>query len=138
MNQDINSFDKVDDELQDDWLNDNLKLIQMEPPQNFTKKVIEQIEVKPNPLSNSPIFWILAVIPAVMLIWFILFALNTVSVNYQFNLNFIPNISSLISLYALSKYVLMIVVGGLFFIGLDYFLNKGLSHRESFFSFMIV
>ncbi len=138
MNQDLNNFDKVDEELQDKWLNENLKLIQIDPPKDFTNKVMEQIEIKPNPLSNSPLLWILAVVPASILIWIILFSLNGLNLSNQVNLSFIPDVSKIISLYELSKYVLMILLGGLFFIGLDFFLNKRLEHKESFFSFMVV
>jgi len=138
MNQDINNFDRVDDELQDDWLKNNLNLIQMEPTQNFTKKVVEQIEINPNTLSNSPLFWILAIIPATFLVWLAIYALNTINFSDQLGLDFLPKISSMISLFTLSKYVLMVVFGGLFFIGLDYFLSKRISHRESFMSFLLV
>ncbi|NOU18504.1 MAG: hypothetical protein HOO91_13185 [Bacteroidales bacterium] len=138
MNQDLNNFDKIGDELHDDWLTDNLKLIQIEPPQNFTQKVIKQIEVEPNPLSNSPLFWILAIVPCVLLVWLMLYALNLASITYQIKLDFLPNISSIISFLALSKYALMIASGGLFFIGLDYFLSKLISKRESFFSCLLV
>jgi len=139
MNQDLENIDKVNDEFQDDWLNQNLKLIQIDPPIDFTKKVIEQVEIKPNPLSNSPLFWILATVPTVILLWFIFFTLNGLSQEYQqINLNFIPDISKIITFYQLSKYVLMVVLGGLFFIGLDYFLNKRLSGRESLYSFLMV
>jgi hypothetical protein len=138
MNEIINNFNKVDEELHDDWLNENLKLVQVEPPLDFTKKVMEKVEVKPNPLSNSPIFWILAIVPGIFLVWLIMYALNTVGVNYQTNLDFIPKVSNLVTLTTLSKYVIMIVIGGLFFIGLDYFLSNRLLHRETFFSFLIV
>jgi hypothetical protein len=138
MNQNINNFDGVDDELQDDWLNENLKLIQKDPPQGFTGKVVEQIEPVQNPLGNSPLFWILAAVPGMFLIWIIVFIINSLNVNYQLNLNYLPNITSEISLFTLSKYVLMITIGGLFFIGLDYFLNKRLLHKGSFFSFILV
>jgi hypothetical protein len=138
MNQNLNNFDKIGDELHDDWLTNNLKLIQIEPPQDFTKKVIEQIEIKSNPVSNSPLFWILVMVPCVLLVWLMLFALNLASITYQIKLDFLPNISSIISFLALSKYALMIVSGGLFFIGLDYFLSKHISKRESFFSFLLI
>jgi hypothetical protein len=138
MNENINDFDKVKEGLQDDWLSDNLKVLQMEPPQDFTKKALEQIEIKPNPLSNSPVFWILAVVPSLFLVWLALFAINSLNISNKLNLNFLPKVSSLMSLTELSRYSIMIVVGGLFFIGLDYFLNKRLSHRESFFSFLVV
>jgi len=138
MNKNLENIELGNDELQDDWLTQNLKLTQLEPSLDFTQKVIEQIEVKPNPLSGSPIFWVLAVIPAVVLLWLLLYTLGNVNASYQLNLNFIPNISNLISLYTLSKYVLMITFAGLFFIGLDHFMSKGLSHKQSFFSFMLV
>jgi hypothetical protein len=138
MNQDLNNLDKAHDEFHDDWLTDNLKLIQIEPPQNFTKKVVAQIEIEPNPLSNSPLFWILVIVPCILLVWLMLYALNLASITYQIKLNFLPNISSIISFSALSKYALMIASGGLFFIGLDYFLSKHLLKRESFINFMFV
>ena len=138
MNQNINNFDKIDDELQDDWLNDNLNLIQIEPPHDFTKKVVAQIEIKPNPLTSSPLFWILAVIPSTFLVWLAIYALNTISISDQLGLGFLPKISSMISLFTLSKYVLMVVIGGLYFIGLDYFLSKRISHKESFVNFLLV
>jgi len=138
MNQDLNNSVRVNDELQDNWLNDNLKLIQVEPPLGFTQQVLEKIELKPNPLSNSPIFWILAVIPGTFLVWLVVYALNALSVSFPLMVDFLPKISNSIPLFVLSKYVLMIVIGGLFFIGLDYFLNRRLSHRESFFSFILV
>jgi hypothetical protein len=138
MNENINNFDKVDEELHDDWLNENLKLVQVEPPLDFTKKVMEKVEVKPNPLSNSPVFWILAIVPGIFLVWLIMYGINTVGVSYQSNLDFIPKVSNLVTLTTLSKYVIMIVIGGIFFIGLDYFLSNRLSHRESFFNFLVV
>lgn len=138
MNQDLENIELGNDELQDEWLTQNLKLTQLEPPLDFTQKVIEQIEIKPNPLSGSPLFWILTAIPAVVLMWLILYTLGTVNTSYQLNLSFIPKISSLISLYSLSKYVLMITFAGLFFIGLDHFMSKGLSHKHSLFSFVLV
>jgi hypothetical protein len=138
MNENINDFDKVKEGLQDEWLSDNLKVLQMEPPLDFTKKVLEQIEIKPNPLTNSPVFWILAVVPSIFLGWLALFALNSLNISAKFNLSFLPKASNLLSLTDLSKYSIMVVLGGLFFIGLDYFLNKKLSHRESFFSFLVV
>lgn len=138
MNQDLNNFDKIGDELHDDWLTENLKLIQIEPPQNFTKKVIEQIEIEPNPLSNSPLFWILVIVPFVLLVWLVLYALNLANTSYQFRLDFLPNISNIISLLVLSKYALMIAAGGLFFIGFDYFLSKFISKRESLSCFLSV
>lgn len=138
MNQDLNNFDRISDELHDDWLTDNLKLIQIEPPQNFTEKVVKQIEIEPNPLNNSPLFWILAIIPCVLLIWLVLYALNLANTTYQFRMDFLPNISNIISFLALSKYALMIVAGGLFFIGLDYFLSKQISKRESFTNLILV
>ena len=137
MNQDFDNIEKVDDELHDEWLSQNLKYIQVDPPKDFTSNVIEKIEIKPNPLSGSPIFWILAVIPITFLVWLLFFSLG--STNHNFGINHsIPNVSSIISIYELSKYVLMVVTGGLFFIGLDYFLSKQLSHKKSFFSFMFV
>lgn len=138
MNEDLNNIEKVNDEFQDAWLTENLNLTILEPPQDFTKKVMEQVEVKPNTLSGSPLFWILAILPATILVWLILFVLGTLNSSYDFNLSFIPNISKFISFYAISKYAIMITIGGLFFIGLDYMLNKQLSHRESFFSFLVV
>jgi hypothetical protein len=138
MNQDLENIEMVNDELHDEWLTQNLKFTQIEPSHDFTKKVMEQIEVKPNPLNGSPLFWVLAAIPGVVLLWLILFTLGTLNSSYHLNLNFIPNISNFISLYSLSKYVLMITLAGLFFIGLDHIMSKGLSHRESFFSFMLV
>ncbi len=138
MNQDLNNFDKIGDDLHDAWLSDNLKLLQIEPPKDFTKKVIAQIEIKPNPLSNSPLFWILAMIPCVLTLLLFFYALNFANTTYQFRLDFLPNISNIISLLVLSKYALMIAAGGLFFIGLDYFLNKHISKRESFSSFLLV
>lgn len=138
MNQDINNSNKVNDELHDDWLTDNLKLTIIEPPQDFTKQVLEKIEIKPNPITNSPIFWILASVPGVFLVWLAVYALNILSTTYQISLDFVPNVSSIITLYVLSKYVIMFIIGGLFFIGLDYFLNKRLTHRESFFNFLLV
>lgn len=137
MNQDLENFDKVDNELQDDWLNQNLKFIQIDPPKDFTKNVIEQIEIKPNPLNNSPIFWILAIVPTAIILWLVLFSVSSLSNDYHFNIS-IPDVSGIISFYQLSKYVLMVVFGGLFFIGLDYFLNKQLLKKQSFFSFMMV
>lgn len=138
MNQDLNNLDKIHDEFHDDWLTDNLKLIQIEPPLNFTQKVVKQIEVEPNPLSNSPLFWILVITPCLLLVWLMLYALNLASITYQIQLDFLPNISSIISFSALSKYALMIASGGLFFIGLDYFLSKHLLKRESFISFLLI
>ncbi|NVO08361.1 MAG: hypothetical protein HXX16_00200 [Bacteroidales bacterium] len=138
MNQNLNNFDKIGDELHDDWLSGNLKLTRIEPPLDFTKNVIERIEKKPNLLSNSSIFWILAIVPFILLVWLMLYALNLASITYQFRLDFIPNISNVVSFSVLSKYVLMIAFGGLFFIGLDYFLSKYISKRESFFSFLLV
>jgi len=138
MNQDFNNIEKENDDLQDVWLTENLKFTQLEPSLGFTQKVIEQIEVKPNPLNGSPLFWILAVIPVTILLWLILFTLGDLNSSYHFNLSFIPNISSYISLYTLSKYVLMITLGGLFFIGFDLILNKGLAHHRFFFSFFLV
>lgn len=138
MNQDYNTFEKVDDEFQDDWLNQNLKFIQLDPPKDFTKKVVEQVEIKPNTLSNSPMFWMLVSVPSAILIWFLLYSIYSINISYQINLTFIPNVSKIIPFYILSKYVLMIVFSGLFFFGLDYFLNKRLLEKQSFFSFMIV
>lgn len=138
MNQDYNTFEKVDDEFQDDWLNQNLKFIQLDPPKDFTKKVVEQVEFKPNTLSNSPMFWILVSVPSAILVWFLLYSIYSINISYQINLTFIPNVSKIIPFYILSKYVLMIVFSGLFFFGLDYFLNKRLLEKQSFFSFMMV
>jgi len=140
MNTDSNNIEKIDDEfqLQDNWLADNLKLTQLEPSKDFTKKVVEQVIVKPNPLSGSPLFWILATIPSVILIWLILFFLSSVNLGNHLNLNFLSNIVNTISLYSLTKYILMVTFAGLFFIGLDYFLSKRLLHKESFFSFMLI
>jgi len=140
MNTDNINIEKIDDEsqLQDNWLADNLKLTQLEPSKDFTKNVVEQVFVKPNPLSGSPLFWILAVIPSVILIWLILFFLSSANLGGHFNLSFISSIVNAISIYSLTKYVLMVTFAGLFFIGLDYFLNKRLLHRESFFSFMLI
>lgn len=135
MNEDYNNIDKENDGLQDDWLTQNLNITQIEPPLDFTQKVMEQIEVKQNPLKGSPIFWILAVIPGVILLWLVLYSLGSLNISY---LDFIPKVSNLISIYSLSKYVLMITFGGLFFIGIDHFINKRLSHRESYFSFLLV
>ncbi len=135
MNQDFNNIDKEHDELQDDWLTQNLNITQIEPPLDFTHKVMEQIEVKPNPLNGSPLFWILVAIPSVILLWLVLYTLGSMNISY---LNFVPKVSNLISIYSLSKYLLMITFGGLFFIGIDYFINKQLSHRESYFSFLLV
>jgi hypothetical protein len=138
MNQNLDNIEKVNDELHDGWLTENLTFAQLEPPQNFTQKVMEQIEVKPNPLSNSPLFWILAVVPVAILLWLILSTLGDLNSSYHFNLNFIPNISSYISLYTLCKYVLMTTLAGLFFIGFDLILNKGITHHKSFFTFLLV
>lgn len=138
MNQDLNNLNKTRDEFHDDWLTDNLKLIQIEPPQDFTQKVVKQIEVEPNPLSNSPLFWILVIVPFVLLVWLVLYALNLANTTYQFRLDFLPNISNIISLLVLSKYALMIVAGGLFFIGLDHFLSKHILNRESFINFLLI
>jgi len=138
MNDNISNLNEVREEFQDNWLSENLKSLQMEPPQDFTRKVMEQIEIKPNPLSNSPLFWILAVVPSFFLIWLAVYALNTLNASYQVNLNFLPKVSSLVSISTLSRYSIMIVAGGLFFIGLDHFLNKRLSHRESIFNFLLV
>jgi len=138
MDQDLNNLDKAHDEFHDDWLADNLKLIQIEPPQNFTQKVVKQIEVEPNPLTNSPLFWILVIVPFVLLVWLVLYVLNLANTTYQFRLDFLPNISNVISLLVLSKYALMIASGGLVFIGLDYFLSKHLLKRESFINFLLI
>ena len=140
MNTHSNNIEKIDDEFQfqDNWLADNLKLTQLEPSKDFTKKVVEQVIVKPNPLSGSPLFWILATIPSVILIWLILFFLSSVNLGNHLNLNFLSNIVNTISLYSLTKYILMVTFAGLFFIGLDYFLSKRLLHKESFFSFMLI
>lgn len=138
MNQDSNNSKKVNDELHDEWLVENLPFAQLEPPQDFTRNVMEQVEVKPNPLNGSPIFWILAIIPGMILIWLILFTLGAVNSNYHLNLDFIPSISSYISLYSLSKYVIMVTIGGLFFIGFDHFISKKLLQRESYFSILLV
>ncbi len=135
MNNDFNSIGKENDGLQDDWLTQNLNITQLEPSTDFTQKVMEQIEIKPSSLNGSPLFWILVTIPGVILLWLILFTLGTLNSNY---LSFIPKVANLISIYALSKYVLMITFGGLFFIGVDHFINKRLSHRESYFSFLLV
>lgn len=140
MNTDSNNFEKIDDEFlfQDNWLEDNLKLTQLEPSKDFTKKIVDQVIVKPNPLSGSPLFWILAIVPSVFLIWLILYFLSSMNLGNHFNLSFLSSFVNGISLYTLTKYVLMVTFGGLFFIGLDYFLSKRLSHRESFFSFMLI
>ena len=140
MNTDSNNIEKIDDEFQfqDNWLEDNLKLTQLEPSKDFTKKIVEQVIVKPNPLSGSPLFWILAIVPSVFLIWLILYFLSSMNLGNHFNLNFLSSFVNGISLYTLTKYVLMVTFGGLFFIGLDYFLSKRLSHRESFFSFLLI
>ena len=135
MNQDFNNIDKENDGLQDDWLSENLTITQIKPSLDFTQKVMEQIEIKPNPLSGSPLFWILVAIPGVVLLWFALYAIGSLNTNY---LNFIPKVNNLISIYALSKYLLMVTFGGLFFIGFDYFLSKGITHRKSYFSFLMV
>lgn len=138
MDQDLNDLDEMRDEFYDDWLADNLKLIQIEPPQDFTQKILKKIEVEPNPLSNSPLFWILVIVPFVLLVWLVLYALNFANTTYQFRLDFLPNISNIISLLVLSKYALLIVAGGLFFIGLDHFLSKHILKRESFINFLLV
>lgn len=138
MNQDFENIEKVENELQDDWLKQNLTLIKLDPPKDFTEKVIEQIEIKPNPIGNSPIFWLLALIPVAIFAWFLLYYLNGLNGEISSNLNFIPNVSKIISFYQLSKYIIMIVLGGLFFIGIDLFISKKLHHRESFFSFLMV
>ncbi len=138
MNQDIINIDKENDGLQDEWLSENLTITQIEPSLDFTQKVMEQIEVKPNPLNGSPLFWILTAIPGVILVWLLFFTIGTLNSSYHFNLSFIPNISNLISIYTLSKYLLMITLGGLFFIGFDYFLSKRIAHRESFHSFLMI
>ena len=135
MNQDNYNFDKEHDELQDDWLTRNLNITQLQPSADFTQKVMEQIEIKPNSLNGSPLFWILVAIPGVILLWLILYTLGALNSSY---LNFIPKVANLISIYALSKYVLMITFGGLFFIGVDYFISKQLSHKQSYFSFLLV
>ena len=49
MNEIIDNFDELNEEFQDNWLSDNLKSLQMEPSQDFTKNVIEQIQIRPNP-----------------------------------------------------------------------------------------
>ncbi|HCT29512.1 MAG TPA: hypothetical protein DIW31_01985 [Bacteroidales bacterium] len=134
MNEDFN-IEKNDLDLIDPWLSKNLIITQVELPLDFTKKVIEKIEIQPNPLSGSPIFWILITIPCIMLLWLISYALGSVDSHY---LNFIPKISSEISIYTLSKYVLMITLAGLFFIGIDYYISKRLLHKESFFGFILV
>lgn len=134
MNEDLN-INKNELDLNDPWLSQNLIITQVEPPLDFTKKVIEKVEIKPNPLSGSPLFWILVAIPCIMLLWFTSYALGSVDSQY---LDFIPKISSKISIYSLSKYVMMITIAGLFFIGIDYFISKKLSHKESFFSFLMI
>ncbi len=134
MNEDLN-INKNDLDLADPWLSQNLFITQVEPPLDFTKKVIEKVEVKTNPLNGSPLFWVLVAIPCVLLLWFISYALGSVDSQY---LDFIPKVSSKISIYALSKYVMMITLAGLFFIGMDHFISKKLSHKESFFSFLMV
>lgn len=140
MNTDNINIEKIDDEfqLQDNWLADNLKLTQLEPSQDFSQNVVEQVIVKANPLSGSPLFWILAIVPSAFLIWLVLFFLSSINLGNHFNLNFLSNIVNGISLYTLTKYVLMVTFAGLFFIGLDYFLSKRLSHGESFFNFMLI
>ena len=138
MNTDNNNIEKIDDEFQDDWLADNLKLTQLEPSMDFTPNVVEQVIVKPNPLIESPLFWILAIVPSVFLIWLVLYFLSSINFGNHFDLNFLSNILNNVSLYTLTKYVLMVIFAGLFFIGLDYFFSKRLSHRESFFSFMLI
>ncbi|RPH27283.1 MAG: hypothetical protein EHM93_19305 [Bacteroidales bacterium] len=135
MNQDINNIDKENDGLQDEWLTKNLNFTQIAPPLDFTQKVMEQIEVKPNPLSDSPIFWILAAIPGVIILWLALYSIGSLNISY---LDFVPKVTNMISIYALSKYLLMITFCGLFFIGMDYFISKRLSHRESFFSSLMI
>ena len=138
MNQDFNNTDKENEGLQDVWLTENLNITQIEPPLDFTKKVMEQIEVKSYPLNGSPIFWILSVIPGAILLWLILFTLVGLNSSYHFNLDFIPNISNLISFYQLSKYAIMITMAGLFFIGFDQFLSNRIAHRESFYNFLLI
>jgi len=140
MNTDSNNIEKIDDEFQfqDNWLADNLKLTQLEPSKDFTKNIVEEVIIKPNPLSGSPLFWILAAIPSVILIWIILYFLSSANLGGQFNLKFISNIVNDVSIYSLTKYALMVTFAGLFFIGLDYFLSKRLLHRESFFSFLLI
>ena len=134
MNEELN-IDKNDLDLNDPWLSQNLVITQVEPPLDFTQKVIEKVEIKPNPLSGSPLFWILVAIPCIMLLWLISYALGSVDSHY---LDFIPKISSKISIYTLSKYVMMVTLAGLFFIGIDYYISKRLSHKESFFGFILV
>jgi len=135
MNNNFNNIDKVNDGLQDDWLTQNLNITQIEPSTDFTQKVMEQIEIKPNSLNGSPLFWLLVAIPGVILLWLILFTLGTLNSSY---LDFIPKVANLISIYALSKYVLMITFGGLFFIGVDYFISKQLTHKQTYLSFLLV
>ena len=135
MNNDFNNIDKANNGLQDDWLTQNLNITQIEPPIDFTKKVMEQIEVKPNPLNGSPLFWILVAIPGVILLWLALYTLGNLNISY---LNFIPKVADIVSIYSLSKYVILFTAGGLFFIGIDYFISKQLSHKQSYFSFLLV
>ena len=135
MYSDLNNLDKENEGLQDDWLTQNLNITQLDPPHYFTQKVMEQIEIKPNPLNGSPIFWILVAIPGVILLWLALYTLGSMNISY---LNFIPKVSDLISIYALSKYVIMFMVGGLFFIGIDYFISKQLSRKQSYSNFLLI
>jgi hypothetical protein len=136
MNQDANSFDRVDDELKDTWLTNNLKLTQLEPTKDFTKKVVKKATVKPSQTEESPLFWILIITSGIFLIWIVLFSLSAVGDSYITGL--IPNVSKYISLYKLSKYVIMISLSGLFFIGLDRLLSKKFSIHKLLHSFFVV
>lgn len=135
MNKDFNNIDEENDGLQDDWLSQNLSVTQVEAPLDFTQKVMGQIEIKPNPLNGSPIFWILATIPGVVILWLLLYTLGSMNISY---LNFIPKVSDLISIYTLSRYVILFTLGGLFFIGIDYFISKQISRKQSYFNFLLV
>jgi hypothetical protein len=137
MNQDLENLDKVNQAFNDEWLTDNLKFTQLEPPKDFTQNVMEQIEVKPNPLNGS-ILWVIAIVPGVILVWLVLYFLGSAGSIYNFDLSFIPKVSSLISFYSLCKYAIMITLAGLFFVGIDHYLSKSLSHRESMFSFVMI
>ena len=133
MNQDFEKNDMVDDELHDEWLQQQLRTVQLEPPVDFTTKVVEQVEIKPNLLSNSPFFWMIVSVPLALIVWFLLQIISDFSNEFQLSFRIIPDIGQIISFYQLSKYVLMIIFGGLLFFGFDLLLSKQFTQKEKFF-----
>mgnify|MGYP001768247781 CR=1 FL=1 len=119
--------DKNNEMLEDKWLSENLSQIVMMPTESFTKEVVEKLDITPKQKWDSPIFWILILVPLTFIITGFVFTvipiLNACNINLGFSLN---NYSFL----AVSKTVLLIALTGVGLIIIDYFINRGVSKRS--------